>query len=475
MRSAPDTGILRIPTFCLEPVHPFSSDSDVSRVPLFDSTETNLIYRHLLAFIALSMTTVAYAASLSTAEQSSSAPNTQTFVRESILAERDFPLLDALLKDPAVRSLLATDTVLMRVTKARWKSVQEANRDCKDVLACKSSALRFTPEQIEEITASLIRLYQANASLRAFVNVKLVPSSVFTLKPSKTREEMFIDNWKQSAAAMNHIIATYCSGVSPRYPNVDSMTYQPGSKDFAGFVRSILDNLPIEESALPNARDQQATLFFEPTLRFSLRLLQANSRDEAGRFWPLQSGENVAPIQQLSSITWSTYPYSLILVPGEGPEVPGVALSPGGMERLRLAVEAYRTGLAPYIMVSGGFVHPSQTPFCEAIEMKRYLLEIYGIPASAILLEPYARHTTTNLRNAARQVFDYGLPSTIPMLVVSDTAQTDYIQSADFAKRNQEELGYLPGAVGKRLSANQLEVLPSRESLYRDANDPLDP
>jgi hypothetical protein len=155
--------------------------------------------------------------------------------------------------------------------------------------------------------------------------------------------------------------------------------------------------------------------------------------------------------------------------------VPNVSISPWARERVRLGVQAFRSGKAPFIMLSGGFVHPSQTPFCEALEMKRYMMEIYGIPAAAILVDPYARHTTTNLRNASREVFDYGIPHDKPMLIVSDAAQIATIESDAFIKRNRDELGYMPVTLGKRISPSELEAVPSKQSLFSDATDPLDP
>ncbi len=144
---------------------------------------------------------------------------------------------------------------------------------------------------------------------------------------------------------------------------------------------------------------------------------------------------------------------------------------------MRLGVQALRSGKAPLILLSGGFVHPSQTRFCEALEMKRYLMEVYGVPAKAILVDPYARHTTTNLRNASREVLDYGLPPDKAMLVVSDNAQITYIQSDVFSKRNLDELGYLPVTLGRRISSSELEAVPSEAcaASFSDASDPLDP
>ena len=60
-------------------------------------------------------------------------------------------------------------------------------------------------------------------------------------------------------------------------------------------------------------------------------------------------------------------------------------------------IEVYANGKAPLILVSGGYVHPNQTPYCEAIEMKESLVRDFGIPSDAILIDPHARHTTTNL------------------------------------------------------------------------------
>jgi hypothetical protein len=413
------------------------------------------------------------------AQSQTGVPTTSTlerpFVKESILAERDFPLLSSMLDDTATRTLLAQDAMLKTLTAERWEAVASANRTCGADLTCKSKSLRFTPAQIAAVSDELHRLYKETPSMKSFAHMKLQPASIYSLDPSLTDGSRMINAWERSAQSLNRIISTYCDGTAPHYGEIDSMTYQADSKTYAGLVTILLDDLAIEENAATALRPQDETLFFEPTLRFAIRLLQSNSRDEAGRYWPLQTGENAAAIKQIPSTPWERYPYSVIVIPGAGSEVQNIAISPWGRERVRLGVAAFRSGKAPLIMVSGGFVHPSQTPFCEAIEMKRYLMEIYAIPESAILVDPYARHTTTNLRNASREVFTYGLQSNKPMLIVSDDAQVTYIQSDTFLKRNQEELGYLPVTLGRRISPSELEATPSLKSLYRDASDPLDP
>lgn len=398
----------------------------------------------------------------------------QAYVKESVLAGRDFPLLSMILEDAPIRGLLAHDPALRDATAERWKDIAEENRACKGDAICKSKSLQFTPQQIDDVSAALHRLYASNASLRNFAQLKLTPIAHFSLDASQAEESIVINTWIRSAQDMNRIIATYANGTAPRYPEIDSMTYPSNAKTYSSLITILLDDLIVEETTT-SPRSAGDTLFFEPTLRFSIRLLQSNSRDEAGRLWPLRTGENANAAQQIVSTQWDKFPYSVIVIPGAGSEVSNVSISPWGRERVRLGALAYRSGKAPFILVTGGFVHPSQTPYCEALEMKRYLMEVYEIPAAAILLEPYARHTTTNLRNASREVFDYGIPSAKPMLIVSDEAQITYINSATFLDRTRNELGYLPVTLGKRLSPSEQEAIPSVKSLYVDASDPLDP
>jgi hypothetical protein len=427
------------------------------------------------ALLAIVVLALGWTAATAATGDSLELQTNRIYIRESILAERDFPFLSALRIDPEARSVLANEPELARVTSDRWAAIAKANRSCGDSLPCRCAAVKTTPSEVAVISTQLRQAFQANVSLQQFVQKQLNGNAEFSLRTSQGGADLLVENWERSITALNQIVATYCEGSKPRYGEIDSMTYQAGSRTYASLIRIVLDGLPIEENFSPNSQNRAETLFFEPELRFALRLLQANSRDESGRFWPLDHGENRAVVRHIQTMSWSKYPYSVIVVPGAGSEIAAVSLSPWGKERLRLAVQAYRSGLAPFIMVSGGFVHPSQTPFCEALEMKHYLMEVYGIAEANILLEPYARHTTTNLRNAVREIFDYGIPAAKSMLIVSDAAQSSYIESETFHKRNEEELGYQPVTLGKRISASQLEAFPSRQSLFSDPLDPLDP
>jgi len=204
-------------------------------------------------------------------------------------------------------------------------------------------------------------------------------------------------------------------------------------------------------------------------------LLALNHRDEAGREEPMEAGVNRAAVRAIASIHWETYPESVIVVPGAGPEDRNTPLSSVGRKRMELAVAAYHAGEAPFILVSGGYVHPTQTRFNEALEMKKVLRQEYHVPENAILVEAHARHTTTNLRNAAREIYRYNIPMDKPVLVVSDAAQIATIASQAFADRCLKELSYTPYRILSQPSDTSLVVLPMAESLQQDPLDPLDP
>ncbi len=163
------------------------------------------------------------------------------------------------------------------------------------------------------------------------------------------------------------------------------------------------------------------------------------------------------------------------MVPGSGPELTTTPLSPLNKMRLDIVAARYRTNWAPFIVVSGGYCYPFRGPYAEAVEMKRYLMQCWNLPESAIIIDPHARHTTTNFRNANRLLIRYGVPTDKKCVMVSTKSQTDYVDNAAFDVRNQRELGYLPYRDKHRISPHDVEFYPTLESLHLDPYDPLDP
>jgi len=314
-------------------------------------------------------------------------------------------------------------------------------------------SMRWTPIEITAVSEVLAKFVAADEPLRK--------SRLYGDNPN------LVKAWEKAAVAMNRIYDVYGLGKPPRYPEIDSVSFDVKSPNFPRMLGVI-------QAVMREERDGHP-LFFHAPLRFAMELLRANWRDEAGRFEPMEKGENKAAFEKIPTINWSQYKYAAIVVPGSGTDRPNQAMSPWGKARVTLAARRYKAGLAPFIIVSGGYVHPNQTPYCEAIEMKKALIAEYAIPAAAILIDPHARHTTTNLRNAARLLYRYGFPEAKPSLITTDQGQSAYIEAPSFAQRCQNELGYLPYEGLQRVSQFDLEFRPRAQSLEADPLDPLDP
>lgn len=235
----------------------------------------------------------------------------------------------------------------------------------------------------------------------------------------------------------------------------------------------------LDATALDAAVDAAAALpplpFWGPIVEVVSRGLVADGRDEAIRYEPLAVAENAAAEALLAATDFDAFPFAAIIVPGQGPDDDVTALHPSGRARADLGYERWAAGLAPVVLVSGGHVHPDRTRFSEAIEMRRYLVETRGMPASAVLVDPYARHTTTNLRNATRILVRAGVPGDRPLLVTSDILQSAYVRSTTFDVRCDDELGYRPYADLTMLSPLDACFLSVPTSMHVDARDPLDP
>lgn len=262
---------------------------------------------------------------------------------------------------------------------------------------------------------------------------------------------------------LNAVIGTYGQGAAARYPKIDG----PDASHAA-------ENAAIAVRLAAAGRDDPATRL-DASIGIALALLDANGRDEAIAFEPLDTRFNTAAMARARTIDWSRYRYTAIVVPGIGPEDLATPLSALGKLNVRMAAKLWADGVAPFILFSGGTVHPRGTRRAEALEMARASRERFGVPENAIVVEPYARHTTTNLRNAARRLAALGAPLDRPVLISTNAEQSSYIEGAVFAERNQRELGYQPGRVVTRLSPTELVFQPSPLSLRVDPADPLDP
>jgi hypothetical protein len=376
------------------------------------------------------------------------------------IQDKNFYLLSLFQQNPEVGKLLRSNRVLKKLSQEKLQALRMA-ANCKDV-GCYDQLFHLNGPTIETVAIELKALAKRPQFKTLLKDMRR--SGVFIKYSGQSDAEMLAAAWKDAANGMNRLLRVYCLGKEPFYKNIDRISFDVSSEEYRKLLQVKTAEIKLSK----------APLFFEPTLDFALKLLEANRRDEAGRYEPLEAGENKAALQNLKNIRWSAFPYSVILVLGSGPG-DSARLSPIAAKRADVAAQLFLDHKAPLLMFSGGHVHPMQTPYCEAIEMKKYVMEKFKIPESSILIEPYARHTTTNFRNAARLMFRYGIPTDRNALVTSSEDHIGVVTKDGFRIRCSTEMGYFPMESINRISSVAAEFKPSVASLFFDANDPLDP
>ncbi len=366
--------------------------------------------------------------------------------------DKAFYLFTLLEGDPAAASAIAGDAPLAAIAAQRDAAFRTAAQSCGADVACYRTALQFSDSDGKSLGDAVGGALTSASALGPLAKNHLRAAGDWNLHLALGDDDALL------SAAFADTLTALGDGFESWAASLDGATLQAVVQGAA--------------AASPKPGPP-----WRPLLSVVLAALVEQKRDEATRYDPLAAGENQAALTILPSVDFTRYPYTAILVPGQGPTDLSTPLDPTGQMRCNLAADRFQAGLAPFILTSGGHVHPDQTPYCEAIEMKHYLMTQRNIPESAILVDPYARHTTTNLRNAAREALRYGLPADRPILVTSDVVQAGYIDlpSAGFFDRCEVELFYRPWSSMTRLSPNDACFVPSALALSVSGLDLLDP
>ena len=382
------------------------------------------------------------------------------------LKHKLFPLLDALESDAAAQAALNSEPAIGQLITQRAAATNRVATRCDIDANCLNSSFRFAPADRAIILDGLGKLYKQIAGVKSLADHLVCEDSAFPIYKSLGCERAFLQAVDDELTGVNNVIDIFGDGKPSTRGATDVAEYDTQSPAYRQTLNTLALNA-IEVS--PSAS------MFQQSVLYACYLLIANRLDFVDQFQALDTVDNAKAVLALSHTVWADYKYSAILVPGLGPEIAGVPLSAGGRARLRIAVKRYLEGQAPVIIVSGGFVHPPHTQFNEAVEMKKALILDFGIPSDAILIEPLARRTTTNLRNVARLLVRYRVNLDKPVLVTTDIAQSLSITNGQIGDRCLKTLGYVPFQNVKQLSPveTSLQLIP--ESLQFDPRDPLDP
>lgn len=366
---------------------------------------------------------------------------------------------------PSAYKYIVNDPMLDSISKSKERALTVAVTPDEII-----TAFKFSPHEIDAIGNRLAALYQHGNILDSIMKQHIIPSGCYILLTKHLHGKALLKAiWEQDAKGMNEAIDIYAAGKKSEYPNIDSISFDVHNPYY---TKGILPACQQNIEAITSANKA----FFAIPLAAVQTMLDVNDRDLATDYEPLGKGVNQKSYAQITHTDWKKYPYVAILVLGAGPETLNTEISPFGRLRAAYAALLYKKHQAPFIIVSGGKVHPYHTPYCEAYEMKKYLMHHWGIPENAIIMEPFARHTTTNVRNAARIMIREGFPVNQPALMTSSASHIDYVQDSNqFEKRCLKDLNMVPYRLGKRVSLRTIEFYPEYVALQINPLEPLDP
>ncbi|MFT3824194.1 MAG: YdcF family protein [Chitinophagaceae bacterium] len=393
---------------------------------------------------------------------------------KSYVQSKNYYLLTLFDELPEVKKLLAADAYLGSLGKLKTDSLKAALKTCEKDGLCYTSHLKFSDAEIKQVGEKLKALYQPANALGKLVKEHLLPSGTYVLFQNLPADEMLVKAWTQDAEGVNFAIGVYAEGKKPNYPLIDSISFTTRDPRNPNAFSNGFISLLYNASYMLATENESKPTFYSLSMNAALHFIEINERNQAADFEPMTAGENKAALDRMKTIKWDQYKYSLILIPGAGPDEPEVALSAEGMIRCRLAAIQYHKGLAPFIVTSGGKVHPYKTKYCEATEMKKYMVEELHIPASAIIIDPHARHTTTNMRNTVRMMYRYGMPFSKAAITCTTRGQSGMIEKTLIA-RCLKELNEAPYKNGVRLSETEVEFYPLIDALHINPTEPMDP
>ena len=365
---------------------------------------------------------------------------------EDRLAERLFPELVNFWEDVHYewpKHVLPDMQKLARERKERMRKVQ----GCKDAPFCYVNAMNLTLSDEHRIS----KAFNDSEAPHALINA-----------------------WPRYAMALRYILDVYGNGAPPR-GNADFMLFNVTGDNWRYYMEAYGDYLVSNFSG--------HTLPPFDSVQNAVKLVHVNLRANALWFPDLWSTFNAKALVKSKNINWDDYEYSAILVPGMGPELNDEPLSPRAKLRTNIATALLSDKKAPFIVTTGGAVHPAHTKYTEAINLRSWLIDEHNVPEERIFAEPHARHTTTNLRNTARQLRFIGAPEHKPILIVTNSDQYGYIlalpphhPNSSLMASGMTSLGYKLGTLEAVDEHFLIKYHPNWSNItFVDPMDPLDP
>ena len=276
-------------------------------------------------------------------------PNFKASISDSKVQDQNFYLFTAIQNSPQLISYLENHEELNNIYKNKKKNISASLNPEKMEAKSLIDAYKFSDNEIKNIASILSKEATSNDALNLLITKNLRPSGKYENFKSLKNPEYISAAWELCAKAINQSLSVYGLGEKGRYHSIDSVSYNIKEKDYKGALFMWSD-------MLTHKKEAQTQLFFQPALDYTLALLYMNHRDESARYEPLITGENEKTIAAITQINFDDFPYSNILILGNGPENNKDVLTAIGKLNLQLGVIEYQKKNAPIIIVSGGFL-----------------------------------------------------------------------------------------------------------------------
>jgi hypothetical protein len=131
----------------------------------------------------------------------------------------------------------------LMVPRERLAALDKAAKTCNLDLNCYAAAFEWSGEQANEAGHALAALYRTAPAVRRLVDGPLRESGMYVRYQSLSGDELLDHAWADCVHGINRVIDVYGLGKAPRYPAIDSITYDTKSDAWHHIVQNLAATL----------------------------------------------------------------------------------------------------------------------------------------------------------------------------------------------------------------------------------------
>ena len=169
-----------------------------------------------------------------------SAPATAPVQLISPIQDKNFYLLSLLERTPAARDAIKADPTFARIASQRLSLLDNAAKTCNAKIECYAAAFSWSDTQSAEAGAALAALYRNSPPVKQLIDGPLRASGMYIRYNNLPGDQMIASAWQDNVVGINRIIDVYGLGKPPRYPAIDSISYDPKSDSWHAVIQGVV-------------------------------------------------------------------------------------------------------------------------------------------------------------------------------------------------------------------------------------------